>query len=436
MPAQKKVGLYLDPGTIVRNPGYLEACREQMGLNHVIISFTGEIPAEMSSATPFDGVPPSAECMRRLLGQHLDGQPITAKFESAYRSLGPRPGEGGDEAGLRTAIEQAHAAGLEVWLLGGGWCASDYDHAMYCPSKEVTNRWLEALYVHYATQYGVEGLDITHARYTMTSEPRGLFVCMCPDCARSAAELGYDMAQIRSDIVAAWERLRKLDGRRVAALAKAALGFFDLLQLLGMRPGIMQWFSFRAELLARNLARLRATVHAAAGTDFIFGTDTYPASLSMFVGHSLPRWGDMSDFASPLLSHADIFPLKTIVRWAEFLRSLYPEISERDALEVVHCLTGYHGLGLPTTVADYALGAPDGEYRHVPLKELILRDMAKARLYLPPTTPSYPIIQGGGAPWDWPRPIVDDLVAGADALGHSGVIFQGTRQLVNFDLKR
>ncbi len=43
-----RVGLYLGPETIVRNPGYLEALRDQIGLNWVILSYTGELPPDVA----------------------------------------------------------------------------------------------------------------------------------------------------------------------------------------------------------------------------------------------------------------------------------------------------------------------------------------------------------------------------------------------------
>jgi hypothetical protein len=46
-----------------------------------------------------------------------------------------------------------------------------------------------------------------------------------------------------------------------------------------------------------------------------------------------------------------------------------------------------------------------------------------------------PIIQGGGAPHDWPREIIAQVMADADALGHNGVIFQGTTSLVDYRFK-
>jgi hypothetical protein len=61
--------------------------------------------------------------------------------------------------------------------------------------------------------------------------------------------------------------------------------------------------------------------------------------------------------------------------------------------------------------------------------------MAKSKLMLPAGTPAYPIIQGGGAPWSWPVEIVKQLQDDAMELGYDGYIFQGTKVLLDFDLK-
>ena len=263
-----------------------------------------------------------------------------------------------------------------------------------------------------------------------------MLTCACEDCARTAAELGFDMPKMVADIKAAYARLRHMDGRLLVQAVGTGMGFFDLMQALGLHEGVWQWFQFRAKLLGRNLKRFRAAVHAAAGDDFIFGADTYPASASMFVGHDISHWGEFSDFASPLLSHADIFCTKPIHDWAKFLLHMHPEISEAEALQVVYRLLGYDNLGMPDNFAAFALDAPDREFRNIPLVDVVLRDMAKTKLYLASDVPSYPIIQGGGAPSDWPRPIIDALMAGACASGHDGYIFQGTKNLVDYQVQR
>lgn len=414
----------------------MDVLQDRLGLNLVIISFTDELPQEVLEQSPYDGTPPSADRLRSLISQHLDGRPSTDKFDSAYRSVGPHVYAGGNEGLLQAAIEQAKNNGLEVWLLGGAWTASDYDVLMYCPSKEQNNRWYEAVYMHMATAYGADGVDITHARFPMTSYPRGIFLCMCDDCARSAAALGYDMQQMKADIQDARVRLQRVDGKHVAEIGKVAAGPFDYMQLLGMKEGVVQWFKFRSELLGNNIKRFHNAVHAAAGEYFIFGADTYPASLSMLVGHNHARWHEFSDFASPLLSHVDIFPMQTLVEFAQILRRLIVNLSEQDALAIVYRFAGYDSLDLPGSVAEFALGEPDCEYRNVPLADLVTLDMAKAKLYLPDGIPCYPIIQGGGAPHHWPREIIETLMARADELGNDGIIFQGTESLVPFELQK
>jgi hypothetical protein len=127
--------------------------------------------------------------------------------------------------------------------------------------------------------------------------------------------------------------------------------------------------------------------------------------------------------------------MRTLEVSAKFLQGLYPEISEAEALQVIYRFAGYDGLTMPDNLADFALGEPDCEFRHIPLLEMVTLDMAKARLSLPPEIPSYPIIQGGGAPHDWPRPVVEQLMKNALDLGHDGYIFQGSRMMVDYTLR-
>ena len=265
----------------------------------------------------------------------------------------------------------------------------------------------------------------------MLSYPRGMFLCTCDHCASVAQELGYDMTRMMAALREARERLAGMPADRLVAIMAHTAGFGDVLQALGAGPGVVDWFAFRAELLLRSLKRFREAVRAAAGKDFVFGVDTYPASLSLYVGHQHSRWAECSDFASPLVSHVDIFVTQALAEWAGFLQGLVPGLGESDALDIIYRVVGYDGLEMPRSVAQFALGEPDGEFRHVPLVDLVGLDLDKARLYLPETIPSYPIIQGGGAPHDWPREAIEAILQGSYGAGHNGVMFQGTSSLVD-----
>jgi hypothetical protein len=127
--------------------------------------------------------------------------------------------------------------------------------------------------------------------------------------------------------------------------------------------------------------------------------------------------------------------MKTLVVWAQNLMALFPQLNEAQALQITYRASGYASLKMPKSIADFALGEPDCEYRNIPLRDFVKIDMAKSKLLLPPTTPSYPIIQGGGAPWNWPLEIVEQLKVDAMELGYDGYIFQGTKVLLDFPLK-
>jgi len=430
-----RVGLYLEPEIIVRNPGYLEALRDQIGLQWIILTFTGELPAEVLAHSPFDGAPPSLGRVRELISYHLDGQPCTDDLEVALKSVGPHVSisSAQKDADMRCAIEMCKAAGLDVWLLAGMYTA--YESLMFCPGNEANNQWYEAYYTHLATAYGVQGIDITHARYPKTSLPRGMFLCGCSHCTKAAADLGYEMGAMRADIAHALTRFKQLTPKQLTTLASSALGPLDAMHFTGLRPGLTDWFRFRADLITRNVTRFHTAVHQAAGPDFIFGADTYPASLSLFAGHDQTRWSEFSDFASPLLSHVDAFPMKTFVAFAKNFQQWFPQLSEAEALQLAYRVGGYAELKMPDNIADFALGEPDCEYRHIPLRDIVRLDMAKAKFYLPAGLPAYPILQGGSAPWEWPLPIVQQIMDDALELGYDGFIFQGTRVLLDYDLK-
>lgn len=317
MQKKKRTGIYLTTTRVLDNPGYIKALQDGLGLNLVVLSFSGELPPEVRQASPYDRVPLSDACLNDLVSRHLDGTPVDPlEFDRVRESAGPGAGMHGDDGAFRRAIDLIHNAGCDIWICGGSWTLR---RLMFCPSHKAVNRWYEALYAHWAAAYGAEGLDITHARYPMGSFPRGLFACACNRCARRASELGYDMEAMQAALQNGLDRLQRLDTGLLISVCRQGAGPFDFLQILDPNAGIIDWFNFRADLLAANLKQFRNAVHAAAPSGFLFGTDTYPASLSLFMGHNHARWAEFSDYASPLVSHVYQFVSLTLIEWARFL---------------------------------------------------------------------------------------------------------------------
>ena len=419
-------GIYLTTDVVLKYPDYVTRLRDEIGLNTVVLDFSGELPEEVLALTPYGNSTPTEEELDELVLRHFDGRPVDPReYDRAQALCGPGVSARGDDAAFRQAVEQLKNAGLAVWTYGGAWTIR---RLMFCPSRADVQDWLEAVCVYWATQYDLDALDITHFRYPMGSFPLGLFGCTCFSCKSAAGDLGYDMDAMVTDLNLAREGLRKLNGKRLGEVVR--FGFFDVIHALGLRSGVLDWVRFRCDLVVRNLSRFKAAVHRAApGRGF--GTDTYPASMALTAGHDYLRWGEMADFASPLVSHISAFVCNTFIEWARFLQQEIPNLTEEDALQIVYRFNGYDGMGLPETIAAYGADDPTTLAYRIPTADLVLRDLVKAKLYLPEDMPSFPIIHGEG----WPRETVDRIVKETRRLGHNGIVWQGTSVLMPYDFE-
>ena len=419
-------GIYLGPDTVLNHPDYVTRLRDEIGLNTVVISFTGEMPQDVLALSPFKGRVPTDDELGELVLRHFDGRSIDPiEYDRARELCGPGAPLKGDDATFRKAVGQLKGEGLNVWTCAGAWTIRQL---MFCPSRADVQDWMEAACVHWASQYDVDALDITHFRYPMGSFPLGLWGCTCTSCESAAADLGYDMAGMISDLKHARERLHQLDGKRLGEVVRLGLGFFDIIHALDLRSGVIDWFRFRCDLVHRNLTRFRSAVHAAA-PDTAFGTDTYPASMALMAGHDYLRWDQMSDYASPLVSHISAFVCNTFIEWSRFLQHEVPDLTEEDALQLVYRFTGYDGMGLPETIDAFKADEPATLGYRIPTADLVLRDLYKAKLLLPENVPCYPILHGEG----WGRETIDRIVTEAREMGHNGVVWQGTGELMDYD---
>ena len=425
---QWTTAIYLGPDTILNHPDYVTRLRDEIGLNTVVLSFTGEMPDEVLSLSPFKGRVPTDEELGELVLRHFDGRPIDPlEYERARELCGPGAPLAGDDATFRRAVAQLKSEGLKVWTCGGAWTIR---RLMFCPSREDVADWMEGACVHWASDYDVDALDITHFRYPMGSFPLGLWGCTCASCESAAQSLGYDMPGMVADLKQARESLRQLDGRRLGEVARLGLGFFDIVHALGVHSGVLDWFRFRCDLVHRNLTRFRSAVHSAAPGK-AFGTDTYPASMALMAGHDYLRWDQMSDYASPLVSHISAFICNTFIEWARFLQQEVTDLTQEDALRIVYRFTGYDGMGLPDTIDAYQADEAATLGYRIPTADLVLRDIYKAKLLLPDGVPCYPIIHGEG----WGRDNIDRIVDETRAMGCNGVVWQGTAELMDYKLE-
>ena len=86
-------------------------------------------------------------------------------------------------------------------------------------------------------------------------------------------------------------------------------------------------------------------------------------------------------------------------------------------------------MGLPDHIEAFKEDEPETLGYRIPTADLVLRDLYKARLLLPESVPSYPIIHGEG----WGRETIDRIVEEAREIGHNGIVWQGTAELMDYD---
>ena len=220
-------GIYLTTDIVLKYPDYVERLRDEIGLNTVVLSFNGELPKEVLDLSPYEGRVPTDEALAKLVIRHFDGRPVDPReYEQARAMCGPGVSKNGSDKNFRQAVGQLKDAGLKVWTCGGAWTIR---RLTFCPSQKATQDWLEAVYVHLATQYDVDALDITHLRYPMGSFPLGLFGCTCRSCHLVAKDLGYDMDKMVADLKHARHNLQSLDGERLGDVVRLGFGFFDVI---------------------------------------------------------------------------------------------------------------------------------------------------------------------------------------------------------------
>ncbi len=125
------------------------------------------------------------------------------------------------------------------------------------------------------------------------------------------------------------------------------------------------------------------------------------------------------------------FTCNTLVERARFLLSENQQIGESEALRIVYRFLRYDGMGLPETVAEYGIEEAATLAYRIPVQELVIRDLVKADSAWIRTSPRYPIIHGVG----WPRGAIDGICEQGRVIGHDGIVWQGTDDIVEFDLK-
>ncbi len=174
----------------------------------------------------------------------------------------------------------------------------------------------------------------------------------------AAAELGFDFAAMRRDVLALWRTLNgALQDRDLDAWLAPDGGRYLLLRQLAARPGLLAWLHFKAALAVRLLAAYRATLNEAGGGGIRLVPHSFP-----------PPWSLLSGFDYAAASaHCDGIGVKLYtMHWPMMLRgygeallAANPRLSEALLARWLARLFDVRDDDGPARLADYAYPEPD-----------------------------------------------------------------------------
>ncbi len=394
---------------VAERPDALKKLKDEIGLTTIMPE---------SSICHTSGFQASEEIARR--GPFEDWRSREDRWPKAKEGIYPAVAgtvSGFDDTPLLRVIEACRKAGIEVWGHIGLWSYGGDVYPEYamvdvegrpldmryrqwgiglCPSRREINEWARDCLVDVVERYDIDGFDVDHARYPAPANLSSLFACGCEACQGEADRLGYDFVRMKEGLLRVRERLNGLIREQALGAAEACLSFWDFLSWLDGDHTILDWFRFRAVLLAERMQEFREAVREAAGPEVVFGSDVFPPSIALLGGHVYSEWERGADYLTGGSSFGGVVGWATTVtnlatEWAPALCRIVQGLEEGEALRLIYRLFGYEDFGLPLSVAEIRKGP-------LPVVEMYSREVGKLKALSSGNRPLYPPVSAGAEP--------------------------------------
>lgn len=349
---------------------------------------------------------------------------------------------GFDDTPLLGVIQKCRSIGIEVWGHIGLWSYGGDVYPEYammdidqnpldpkykrwgiglCPSRPNLVKWTRDCLVDVVKRYDIDGFDVDHSRYPAPGNLSSLFACACPSCQEEAGRLGYDFERMKTGLTHLRQSLRALTRKTIERALIGNPNFWQFLSVLGADPSVLEWFHFRAKVLARRMQEFRSAVQEAGGRDKVFGSDVFPPSISLLGGHLYEQWEQGSDFLTGGSSSGGVVGWATTVtnlasEWAPALCSVVDTLDESDALHLIYQLFGYDDFDLPRSVEGI-------EKEDLPIAEMYNREIVRMTAQTSGNRPIYPPISTSG-----PTGLVRQLCESVSSNQCDGMLFSGNPQ--------
>ncbi|MFA6472420.1 MAG: twin-arginine translocation signal domain-containing protein [Candidatus Latescibacterota bacterium] len=433
---KKLVGCYVSIDEILKEPKYLDALQQKLGVNTVINHFTGiKMPQSLKAMNPLQG----------------------------KGWMGMMPANNDDDSNLVKAIEEVHRRGMDFWMYYTGHhygqlyrpvCAETFEGVPFnelppipyalcqglitvCFNKPSVVNWDLKAYTYGAQAYDVDAIYVTHYRYANPAFFTNLFGCACPDCQKLAGNMGYNFPAMKKACQNLQANLKKLDKAKVQQAARLGYTLTDFMQLLADDRAFFDWLSFRAAAVGMRMRNIRNSIHKATNNRVQFISDTHNPTQALYVGHN---YNDMmngsSDGLMPL-AWLDYQHMSAVAALSNLLVTWVPGLDEETAMTAMLKFFGWDELPIPRKkIADLHIGLNekshnDTEFYSYFNKEATLalwsHELEHIAMLNTKGIPSFPVIKGH----QWTEPISRELMDRCMSFGHTGYIFQRTELFID-----
>ena len=266
-----------------------------------------------------------------------------------------------DDRDFKTAVDAAHAAELEVFLVvsnplvgrsnwtdllardNGGRSAAEIDpqRPALCPNRPKLIKWLRTAVDEVQRTYKPAGFLLQDFSVGFPDRLDSLFTCWCDICQNRATELGYDLDRMRLGLQGVRSKL--IEARPGIEAVKNS-GISQFIEAVGYDVGILDWLNFRADSVSALLYEIRQALSSKDGVQLAVMCKAPTVShLSGQRRSDVFRDTTIADYYLPIVAGAGSGVAQTLAVHAGVVRNWLPSLDEKTALEFAAGLHGYSG---------------------------------------------------------------------------------------------
>lgn len=206
------------------------------------------------------------------------------------------------------------------------------------------------------------------------------FSCFCGHCIAKGKTMGYDLENIREELMPYFAKIERLSQK-------------ELDELFG-HPALARLSQFRWECIREFAGQIRQVIKEASHGSIAFGMTGFTPAFSLLGSKNYDEIADYVDIALPKFypEHWTV----VLSLWLKKLCSSNPNMTDAEALEVIYKHLGWEGSDLPMSAAEI-----DADKRLLVPMRLVDVEARRAITAIDGKAEICPTIHGWGSAQNW-----------------------------------